>query len=100
MGTTQLFLSVLALFEVIPNLELPQPRTYRGADATDECGRTNRPFDQSNVAHGSAGTNHHFRGRCARSAAGQNDNREVGPGWLGSNALAQLFDNFITQRFF
>src|SRR5258708_18120707 len=100
MGTAQLFLSVFALFKVIPNLELSHPGTDGGKDATDERGRTNRPFDQGNVAHGSARTNHHLRGRRARSTTGQNDNREVGPGGLDSDAITQLFDNFIVQRLF
>src|SRR3982074_1198871 len=99
MGTAQLLLCMFALLEVISNLELPQARTDRGEDATDQCGRTNRPLDQSNIAHWSARANHHLRGWCACSAAGQNDNRKVGPGWLGSDAIAQLFDNFIAQRF-
>src|SRR5258708_19360969 len=100
MGTAQLFLSVFALFKVIPNLELSHPGTDGGKDATDERGRTNRPFDQGNVAHGSARTNHHLRGRRARSTTGQNDNREVGPGGLDSDAITQLFDNFILHTLF
>src|ERR1700682_2470750 len=88
---------MFALLKVISNLELPQARTDRGKDAADKCGRTNRPLDQGNVAHWRARTNHHLRGRGARSAAGQHDNRKVGPGWLGSAVIPRLLETFTSH---
>src|SRR5437879_5128410 len=85
---------------MVANFVLPKPRPDGRADRTDERGRAYWALNQTEVAHGGAGTNHHFCERSAGAAAGENDNREVGPGWLGCNATTQKVDRFFVQRLF
>lgn len=91
--TPQRLLGALVLQELVTNLILALPATQRDLERTEQSLRTDGPFEKEHIPERPPQLTEPFALSRDLASDGQQDKREIGPGWLFIHDLEHLRDH-------